>query len=225
MLPFSGSRFAASRSNSSSRLPSSTTTRVSSAWEASISMRFVIEACAPRRSGQFLLRRAADRGGAARTTRRGRRGLRTCGGLLLAPAGRAHGAAGAPTMVAARHGHPGSRPGFMPLRLASLAQTVRRIARGGGRGGVGQPNVHGGRADVRRRLRCAARPVPHGRKGATRARTLGGQPDEARKPGPAEAGSGPCRVFREATTGFSEPRRRRPALNLRRQRAPPGEAA
>src|ERR1700742_118134 len=43
MLPLSGRREAASKSNSSTLEPSSTTTRVSSGWLASISMRFDME--------------------------------------------------------------------------------------------------------------------------------------------------------------------------------------
>ena len=119
MLPFRGNRLAASRSNSSSRLPSSTTTRVSSLWDASINIRLVIEALAPRRGANGRAcgenawhgprgGSAAPKGGDPSCSRRGAcaasRARRTLGACPNRPgsqaAGRAtfrHAATGPPT--------------------------------------------------------------------------------------------------------------------------------
>ena len=154
MLPLRGSLFAASRSKSSSRLPSSTTTRVSSAWEASISMRFVIERWAPRRSGRKSCGGGGsgwggpDDGGRTARTLHMRRPPPRSGGA------HAHGAAGAPTAVfAAAQGHPGPRPrvGALVPRLARATRTVRRIGASPAEAGTtelaGRVSVAGGRLD------------------------------------------------------------------------------
>ncbi len=86
MLPLSGSRLAASRSNSSTREPSITTTRVSSGWAASISMRLVMgmvlrTAAWPEASGARAAEKRGDgRGHGERTAEAGKLRCRRGGG-------------------------------------------------------------------------------------------------------------------------------------------------
>src|SRR6266481_6762302 len=89
MLPLRGLRLAVSKSNSSSRVPSTTTTRVSSGWLASMSMRRAMA----RSRGVGSQPARATGGQAASVVRGGRCAIDPSNGQLLAKTGK-HRAAG-----------------------------------------------------------------------------------------------------------------------------------
>src|SRR6266851_7985349 len=147
MLPLRGLRVAVSKSNSSSRVPSTTTTRVSSGWLASMSMRLAMGSL----RGVGSLPARATGGQAASGGRGGRCAIDPSNGQTLAKTGK-HRAAG-PQLGPADLGFPLATACLTVLPQARRAQfPVGAPTRPGSETAVGALQPHRGKRFERRRL-------------------------------------------------------------------------